>query len=58
MTLAAAAGLCYLPQDAMLREYQNEIQKLKQLLEQSGGSVGDLGEHRICCHKIIYLSIG
>jgi hypothetical protein len=31
----------------MLREYQNEIQKLKQLLEQSGGSLGDFGKEMI-----------
>jgi hypothetical protein len=34
--------------DAMLREYQSEIQKLKQLLEQSGGaSIGDFGRQQL-----------
>jgi hypothetical protein len=32
----------------MLREYQSEIQKLKQLLEQSGGaSLGDFGRQQL-----------
>ena len=31
------------PKDAMLREYQSEIQKLKQLLEQQPGGVAESG---------------
>ena len=42
-------------QDAMLREYQNEIQKLKQLLEQGGGTFGDFGKKRI--HFSTYFNI-
>ena len=40
-------------QDAMLREYQNEIQKLKQLLEQGGGTFGDFGKKKEYTFQLI-----
>ncbi len=41
----------------MLREYQSEIQKLKQLLEQSGGaSLGDFGRQQL--NEILSLYLG
>lgn len=43
------------PKDAMLREYQNEINMLRKMLEKSGGSVGESVDNTIDIQEQIKL---
>lgn len=43
------------PKDAMLREYQNEIDMLRKMLEKSGGKIHDSVDNSIDVHEQIRL---